>query len=106
MKYFPARIAHGPNMQPLVNEGQPMRYVDVLDMVLSTTSPKPEDRLAAYRIMQVLAKVPPGADVAFELELEIKQVELLLRLALECPSLTTLGYGVLHDWLEGKDDRH
>lgn len=114
MKYHPCRIASGPNGQPLVSDGKPTTYAELLELVLSTTPPKPEQRLEAYRIMQALATLPRDAEgvvAAGEpgprpLELEAKQVVLLKDLALQCTTLTTLGYGVLHDWLEGKNEPH
>lgn len=115
MKYNPCRVANGPNGEPMTRpDGAPITFAGLLDVVLTSTTPPPQQRLAVYRIIQLIAPIvhdAPGVVAAGEpgprtLELTAEQITLIKHLALECTALTTVAFGVLHDWLEGANEPH
>lgn len=106
--HYPRRIAQGPNGEPMTNpDGKPATYAALLHVVLTSTSPEQSDRIATYRILQMIASQPeePSADAA-PIDFSIEQLALMKKLTLQCTALTTVAFGVLHDWLEGKSEPH
>lgn len=100
MRYDLSEVAMAPNGEPIKHNDQPATFGVLLEFLLSTVQPKPEQKIEVYRLMQLFA----GAhlDGTKFRELTPERVTLLRQFAIDSPTLSVVACGVLHDWL-GQD---
>jgi hypothetical protein len=100
VRYDLSEIAIAPNGEPIKYNDKPATFGNLLEFLLSNSTPKPEQKLEVYRVMQVVSGALENGEKYRELSPE--RVSMLRQLALDSPTLSTVACGVLHDWL-GKD---